>query len=289
MYVDGANLNALVGLAQPGQFGADVSHLNLHKTFCIPHGGGGPGVGPVGGARAPAAVPAEPPAAAGRRPGQRARPGLGGAVGLGRHPADLVGVHPPDGRPTACARRRRSRSSTPTTSRGASATHFPVLYTRPERARRARVHPRPAPDHEGDRRHRRRRRQAADRLRLPRADDELPGGRHADGRADGVRGPRRDRPLLRRDDRTSAARSTAWPPGEWPADDNPLVNAPHTAADADRATGRIRTRARRPCYPVADAPAHEVLAARAPHRRRLRRPEPRRHLPAGDGVRAAEA
>jgi glycine dehydrogenase len=48
VYVDGANLNALVGLAKPGAFGADVSHLNLHKTFCIPHGGGGPGVGPVG-------------------------------------------------------------------------------------------------------------------------------------------------------------------------------------------------------------------------------------------------
>ncbi|MCY0904183.1 aminomethyl-transferring glycine dehydrogenase [Arthrobacter sp. H14-L1] len=47
VYIDGANLNALVGLAQPGQFGGDVSHLNLHKTFCIPHGGGGPGVGPV--------------------------------------------------------------------------------------------------------------------------------------------------------------------------------------------------------------------------------------------------
>jgi glycine dehydrogenase len=47
VYVDGANLNALVGVATPGTFGADVSHLNLHKTFCIPHGGGGPGVGPV--------------------------------------------------------------------------------------------------------------------------------------------------------------------------------------------------------------------------------------------------
>ncbi|WP_173668371.1 aminomethyl-transferring glycine dehydrogenase [Thermobifida fusca] len=47
VYVDGANLNALVGWAKPGKFGADVSHLNLHKTFCIPHGGGGPGVGPV--------------------------------------------------------------------------------------------------------------------------------------------------------------------------------------------------------------------------------------------------
>jgi glycine dehydrogenase len=48
VYLDGANLNALVGVAKPGEFGADVSHLNLHKTFCIPHGGGGPGVGPIG-------------------------------------------------------------------------------------------------------------------------------------------------------------------------------------------------------------------------------------------------
>ena len=48
VYLDGANLNAMVGVARPGHFGADVSHLNLHKTFCIPHGGGGPGVGPIG-------------------------------------------------------------------------------------------------------------------------------------------------------------------------------------------------------------------------------------------------
>jgi glycine dehydrogenase len=48
VYLDGANLNALVGVARPGRFGADVSHINLHKTFCIPHGGGGPGVGPIG-------------------------------------------------------------------------------------------------------------------------------------------------------------------------------------------------------------------------------------------------
>lgn len=48
VYLDGANLNALVGLARPGDFGADVCHMNLHKTFCIPHGGGGPGVGPIG-------------------------------------------------------------------------------------------------------------------------------------------------------------------------------------------------------------------------------------------------
>ena len=48
MYVDGANLNAQVGLCRPGDYGGDVSHLNLHKTFCIPHGGGGPGMGPIG-------------------------------------------------------------------------------------------------------------------------------------------------------------------------------------------------------------------------------------------------
>src|SRR5699024_12470369 len=46
-YVAGANLNALLGVSRPGEFGGDVAHLNLHKTFCIPHGGGGPGVGPI--------------------------------------------------------------------------------------------------------------------------------------------------------------------------------------------------------------------------------------------------
>src|SRR5436190_19695710 len=48
VYMDGANMNAQVGLCRPGDYGADVCHLNLHKTFCIPHGGGGPGVGPIG-------------------------------------------------------------------------------------------------------------------------------------------------------------------------------------------------------------------------------------------------
>ena len=48
VYVDGANMNAQVGICRPGDYGGDVSHLNLHKTFCIPHGGGGPGMGPIG-------------------------------------------------------------------------------------------------------------------------------------------------------------------------------------------------------------------------------------------------
>ena len=78
VYVDGANLNALLGLAQPGRFGADVSHLNLHKTFCIPHGGGGPGVGPVGvggTSHLPARPPVHPAGRIGRsRPRRTARP-----------------------------------------------------------------------------------------------------------------------------------------------------------------------------------------------------------------------
>ena len=82
VYVDGANLNALVGLARPGWFGADVSHLNLHKTFCIPHGGGGPGVGPVA-ARAHLApfLPTRAATESGARP--RQRPRRGAAIGAG--------------------------------------------------------------------------------------------------------------------------------------------------------------------------------------------------------------
>ncbi len=101
VYVDGANLNALVGLAKPGEFGADVSHLNLHKTFCIPHGGGGPGVGPIAVRAHLAPYLPEPPAAAGGRQTPAVGPIVRGAVGLGGDPADLVGVHPADGRARA--------------------------------------------------------------------------------------------------------------------------------------------------------------------------------------------
>ena len=60
VYLDGANMNAQVGLSRPGDYGADVCHLNLHKTFCIPHGGGGPGMGPIGVKSAPRALSARP-------------------------------------------------------------------------------------------------------------------------------------------------------------------------------------------------------------------------------------
>ena len=82
VYVDGANLNALLGLARPGRFGADISHLNLHKTFCIPHGGGGPGVGPVGvGAHLVPFLPGHPFLRS-----------VDEAGGDGRHPAGSIGT-----------------------------------------------------------------------------------------------------------------------------------------------------------------------------------------------------
>jgi len=73
VYLDGANMNALVGIARPGDFGADVCHLNLHKTFCIPHGGGGPGVGPIGAAKHLAPF----------LPGHSVVPGVGGKQAIG--------------------------------------------------------------------------------------------------------------------------------------------------------------------------------------------------------------
>ena len=160
VYVDGANLNALLGYAKPGEFGGDVSHLNLHKTFCIPHGGGGPGVGPVGGARAPRAVPAlarDAPRggqARGHRPDQR------GAVRLGGHPADLVGLRPADGRRGAHPG-HRGRGAVGELHRRAARRALPGALPRPRRPGRPRVHPRPARADQGDRRERRRRRQAA--------------------------------------------------------------------------------------------------------------------------------
>ena len=98
VYVDGANMNALVGVAAPGEFGGDVSHLNLHKTFCIPHGGGGPGVGPV--CVVADLVPFLPGHASGGlsdRRGRRRR-GLGGAARQRRGAADQLDVHAHDGR-----------------------------------------------------------------------------------------------------------------------------------------------------------------------------------------------
>ena len=94
VYMDGANMNAQVGLTSPAAIGADVCHLNLHKTFAIPHGGGGPGHGADWRGDASRAVSAGP--SAGRRSAatRAIHGGVGGAVGQRQHPADLVRLHP---------------------------------------------------------------------------------------------------------------------------------------------------------------------------------------------------
>ena len=92
VYMDGANMNAQVGLTSPAAIGADVCHINLHKTFAIPHGGGGPGMGPIWRRRASGAVPAGPSGGEDRRRQGDPR-GVGGAVGQCLDPADLVRLH----------------------------------------------------------------------------------------------------------------------------------------------------------------------------------------------------
>ena len=200
VYVDGANLNALVGLAQPGAFGADVSHLNLHKTFCIPHGGGGPGVGPVGvrahltpflprhpmlpdisvAGAVTGDVPAElrtgpvaaaPFGSAGILPISYAYLAMMGADGLRR--ATQVAIL----NANYVARRLDPFFPVLYAGQGGLVAHECILDLRHITAQT------------GD--HRRGRSEAADRLRLPRADDVVPGRRHADGRADREREPDR--------------------------------------------------------------------------------------------------
>ncbi|MDH6194282.1 glycine dehydrogenase [Mycobacterium frederiksbergense] len=125
VYIDGANLNALVGLAKPGQFGGDVSHLNLHKTFCIPHGGGGPGVGPVA-VRAHLApfLPGDPLAEDGPAPVSAANYGSAGILPITWAYLALMG---PDGLTAA------TMSAVLAANYLANALdqHYPVLYTGP--------------------------------------------------------------------------------------------------------------------------------------------------------------
>ena len=270
VYVDGANLNALVGIARPGRFGADVSHLNLHKTFCIPHGGGGPGVGPVAVAAhlAPYLPTAYVPGADADRPGQRHRPGRGRALRLGGHLADLLGLYRDDGRGRAAQGHRRRHPGSQLPGQTALAA-LPGAAHGAEWAGRPRVHRQPAGDHQGHRGDRGGRRQAADRLRVPRADDVIPGGRHADGRADRERGSGRAGPVLRRDDchpagdRAGGRRRVR--PHRQPA---PQRAAHRVDAAGQRLEAWLRAGTGR--LSGADGPPGQVLAAGPPDRLRLR-------------------
>ena len=92
--MDGANMNAQVGLTRPADIGADVCHLNLHKTFCIPHGGGGPGMGPIGvAAHLAPFLPGHPFVAAAAADANAVGAVSGRALGQRQHPADPLDVH----------------------------------------------------------------------------------------------------------------------------------------------------------------------------------------------------
>jgi glycine dehydrogenase len=125
VYIDGANLNALIGVARPGRFGADVSHLNLHKTFCIPHGGGGPGVGPIG-VRSHLArfLPADPPDGSDGGVGPVAAAPFGSA-GVLPIPWAYIALMGADGLTHATAVAICSANYVATRL----AEHYPVLYT----------------------------------------------------------------------------------------------------------------------------------------------------------------
>jgi glycine dehydrogenase len=227
VYMDGANMNALVGLARPGRFGPDVMHLNLHKTFCIPHGGGGPGVGPIavaehlapflpghperadcGGARAIPPVAAAPWGSAGILQISWAYIRMMGGAGLKRATAVAI----------LAANYVAQRL----------APHFPVLYTGKNGlvAHECIVDLRPLKDWASNE-------DVAKRL--------IDYGFHAPTMSFPVAGTLMIEPteseskaeLDRFCDALIAIRGEieAVKNGQWPKTDNPLVNAPHAAAD----------------------------------------------------------
>ena len=268
VYLDGANLNALVGVAKPGEFGADVSHLNLHKTFCIPHGGGGPGVGPV-------AVRAH---LAPYLPNHPLRPEAGPTTGIGpisAAPWGSAGILPISWAyvtmmgGAGLAARDRDRDPQRELRRAPLVTALPGALQRSGRSRRARVHPRPPPDHRRDGRHGRGRRQASHRLRVPRADDVLPGRGNPDGRADGVGVQARARPVLRRDDRDPRGDRPGRAGGVGRRGEPAAVRPAHRRGRGRRRVGpRVLARRRRVPGPI--AAGRQVLAAGRADRQRVR-------------------
>ncbi|WP_329320754.1 aminomethyl-transferring glycine dehydrogenase [Streptomyces sp. NBC_01262] len=228
VYVDGANLNALVGLAKPGHFGGDVSHLNLHKTFCIPHGGGGPGVGPV-------AVRAH---LAPYLPNHPLQPEAGPATGVGpvsAAPWGSAGILPISWAYVRLMGAEGLKAATQVAVLGANYVakrlepHYPVLYTGPGGlvAHECIIDLRPLTKETGvtvD--------DVAKRL--------IDYGFHAPTMSFPVAGTLMIEPTESEDlaelDRFCEAMIAIRGEiervgsGEWPADDNPLRNAPHTAA-----------------------------------------------------------
>ncbi len=229
VYLDGANLNALVGIAKPGLFGADVGHLNLHKTFCIPHGGGGPGVGPVGvKAHLAPFLPSSPlVAAAGPNPGVGAISGAPwGSAGILPIPWMYITMMGAEGLQSATTHALLSANYMAMRL----GDHYPVLYSGRNGlvAHECILDLRPITKTTGvtvD--------DVAKRL--------VDYGFHAPTMSFPVAGtlmiePTESEPLAEIDrfcDAMIAIRGEIdqVAAGVWPADDNPLHNAPHTAED----------------------------------------------------------
>ncbi|MCB1256992.1 MAG: aminomethyl-transferring glycine dehydrogenase [Microthrixaceae bacterium] len=226
VYVDGANLNALVGIARPGRFGADVSHLNLHKTFAIPHGGGGPGIGPV--AVRSHLAPFLPNHPLSRNAGPATGPGPVSAAPFGSAgilPITWMYI-------TMMGHELRRATQVAVLSANYIAArldpYFPVLYTGPEGlvAHECIIDLRPTEKSAGITNE-----DVAKRL--------IDYGFHAPTMSFPVAGTLMIEPTesesLSEIDRfcdamiSIAEEIRAVADGEWPADDNPLVNAPHTA------------------------------------------------------------
>jgi glycine dehydrogenase len=223
VYLDGANLNAMVGIARPGDIGADVCHMNLHKTFCIPHGGGGPGVGPIG--VAAHLVPHLPGHVVNETEGavSAAPDGSASILPISWMYIRMLGSH---------GLRRASEVAILSANYMATrlAEHYPILFTgkNGQCAHECIVDVRILKDRAGvsvD--------DVAKRL--------IDYGFHAPTMSWPVSGtlmvePTESEPLLEIDRFIDAMiaiarEATLIEQGEWPADDNPLCNAPHTAED----------------------------------------------------------
>ena len=245
VYVDGANLNALLGYARFGDFGGDVSHLNLHKTFCIPHGGGGPGRRPVA-AKAHLApfLPGHPFAQHRQRQARTSLAGvhagaLGRAVRQRRASCRSLGLRPDDGRRRPQARRPGPPCSAANYVAARLREHFPVLYAGDNGlvAHECILDLRPLREATG---------MTVDDV----AKRLIDYGFHAPTMSFPVAGtlmvePTESEDLAEIDRFIDAmiaikAEADAVARGEWPADDNPLVNAPHTAR-VGRSSGSGRT------------------------------------------------
>jgi glycine dehydrogenase len=289
VYMDGANMNAQVGLCRPGDVGADVCHLNLHKTFCIPHGGGGPGMGPIGVAKHLAPfLPGHPIVDLDHAQacGTISAAPWGSAAILPISWAYIAlmgyGLHRPDG-----IRRARGgdqdRHPQCQLRRQAAERALQRALQRSGRARRPRVHHR-HPPLQGLRRDRRGgHRQADHRFRVPSPDGLLPRCGNAHDRAHGERVEGGAGPLLRRAHRDPrgdpGGRAGTRRSGEQPA----LQRAPHAGAgDLGRMEPIVPPRTRR--LSLALHPRAQGVAHGRADRQRVRRSEPGVRLSADGGL-----